>query len=388
MILREEDSGTVRRAYGRLMRSASRVVELLAVVALVAVAAAEMRAYDGRSGPLVVHIAAVAAVGAALLLRRRWALRCVLVGAAAGLAQAAVGFAGSAAGLVLYLWLMTVAGSLSGRSRGIGLTVLAIALLAVVLRDPDIRTLEQALPSLVLFGGAAAGGAALARRSQEADRVRQEAAERSERVLAQERTRIARELHDVVTHSLSVVVVQAGAARLDAPPRQAQALTTVEETARSALVEMRRLLGILRGQDDESLHPQPGLEQLPDLLSHVRASGVQARLEVDGTPRALPPGPDLAAYRVLQEALTNALTHAEARSVVVRLQWLPDRLVLTVRNDGPSRARTRGSRHGLVGMRERVELYGGTFTAGPTGEHPGWQVEAALPLLSSSLADG
>jgi signal transduction histidine kinase len=200
-------------------------------------------------------------------------------------------------------------------------------------------------------------------------------------VLAQERTRIARELHDVVTHSLSVVVVQAGAARLDASPPQAQALTVIEETARSALVEMRRLLGILRGQDGEALHPQPGLEQLPDLLAQVRASGVAVHCQVEGDPRELPPGLALAAYRVLQEALTNTLTHGDAQAVQVGLRRSSDRLVLTVQDDGAPRAGTCGSGHGLVGMRERVELYGGTLTAGRVDPAGGWRVEAVIPLM-------
>jgi signal transduction histidine kinase len=363
------------------MRSASRVVEPLVLLSLVVLAAAEMRAYDGRSGPLVVHVSAVAVVGLALSLRRGWPLLAVLVGAGCGLLQAAVGFAGSAAALVLYLWLTAVAATLHGRSRTVGLSGVAVALLAIVLQDPDIRTVEQALPSLVLFGGAAAGGAAVARRNADAERVRQEEAERSERVLAQERTRIARELHDVVTHSLSVVVVQAGAARLDASPPQAQALTVIEETARSALVEMRRLLGILRGQDGEALHPQPGLEQLPDLLAQVRASGVAVHCQVEGDPRELPPGLALAAYRVLQEALTNTLTHGDAQAVQVGLRRSSDRLVLTVQDDGEPRAGTCGSGHGLVGMRERVELYGGTLTAGRVDPAGGWRVEAVIPLM-------
>jgi signal transduction histidine kinase len=366
------------------MRSATRLSELIVVLALVPLAVVEMRGYDGRTGPLAVHVAAVVVVGAALLVRHRWALPSVVAGAAAGLAQAAVGFAGSAAALVLYLWLTAFAATLPARRRVIGLSCLTVALLAIVLRDPDIRTLEQALPSLVLFGGAAAGGAALARRHAGADRVRREAAERHERVLEQERTRIARELHDVVTHSLSVVVVQAGAARLDAASAQAQALTLIEETARSALVEMRRLLGILRGQDGEALHPQPGLQQLPDLLAHVRASGVAVVHEVQGQPRELPPGLALTAYRVLQEALTNALTHADSRAVQVLLRWHPDRLVLTVRNDGAERPGTVGGAHGLVGMRERVELYDGALQAGPVAGGSAWEVEAVLPLLSSA----
>lgn len=161
----------------------------------------------------------------------------------------------------------------------------------------------------------------------------------------------------------------------------------MEDTARSALVEMRRLFGVLRGEPDSDpdLSPQPGLDQLPALVELVRAAGVAADVTVTGLPRALTPGLDLAAYRVLQEALTNVLAHAAAHSVEVTTAWHPDRLALGVRDDGRGRPPTRGSGHGLVGMRERAPLYGGSVVAEPC-EGGGWSVDVVRPLTAPALS--
>jgi signal transduction histidine kinase len=222
---------------------------------------------------------------------------------------------------------------------------------------------------------AAASEVAAARLARE-DQERQAAQQ-----LALERTRVARELHDVVTHSLSVVVVQAGALRLDAPPAQAERLAVIEGTARSALAEMRRLLGVLRGEPAADLSPQPGLDQLPALLAPLRATGLDVGVEVTGTARPLPPGLDLTAYRVAQEAVTNVLNHAAARAVTVALDWQGDRLVVTVGDDGvpadPSGGREGG--RGLLGLAERVALYGGSLRHGPVAGG-GYEVRAELPF--------
>ena len=221
----------------------------------------------------------------------------------------------------------------------------------------------------------AAAEVAEARLAQE-DQERQAAAE-----LALERTRLARELHDVVTHSLSVVVVQAGALRLESPPEQAERLAAIEDTARSALAEMRRLLGVLRGEPAGDLSPQPGLDQLSALVEPLRATGLEVAVEVTGSPRPLPPGLGLAAYRVVQESVTNVLNHAAAHSVTVGLDWHCDRLVVTVTDDGVP-ADGPGGRdggRGLLGLTERVALYGGSLRHGP-GARRGYEVRAELPL--------
>lgn len=196
-----------------------------------------------------------------------------------------------------------------------------------------------------------------------------------------ERTRIARELHDVVAHSLSVIAIQADAAEgaLQQDPGLAQApLTAIKHTARDALQEMRHLVGLLRDDDGTAvLEPQPGLERVPALADKVRATGLDVVLEIEGNVGTLSPGLDLSAYRVVQEALTNVLKHAGAAQARVLIQYLPEALVIDVSDNGASKisASTAGTGRGITGMRERVALYGGTVDAGPAPAG-GYQVRA------------
>jgi signal transduction histidine kinase len=204
-----------------------------------------------------------------------------------------------------------------------------------------------------------------------------------------ERARIASELHDVVTHNVSVMVVQAGAARsvLASSPEEArEALLAVEASGRTAMGELRHLLGLLApagdpGDEDAALVPQPGLDQTKALVDRVRAAGLRAELNIEGT-RELPPGVDLAAYRVVQEALTNVLKHASGAEALIRLVYGVCELVITVTDDGGPAgygpAGPPGGR-GLIGLRERVGLYGGELDAGPR-PGGGWRVRASFPL--------
>jgi signal transduction histidine kinase len=225
--------------------------------------------------------------------------------------------------------------------------------------------------------------------------------------LAGERSRIAGELHDVVTHNVSVMVVQAGAARrvLTGSPADAKAaLLAVEASGRTALVELQHLLGLLspvegmqQGSDPAeldtvALQPQPGLSHLPSLVDRVAAAGLPVELTVTGPPRSLAPGLDLTAYRVVQEALTNAMKHAGPAAATVRLHYREDAVVIDVSDDGgrtdrpglpPGPARTTprvvaGAGRGLLGLHERLSLYGGEFDAGPRPAG-GWRVTATLP---------
>jgi len=221
---------------------------------------------------------------------------------------------------------------------------------------------------------------------------------RSRWAVAEERGRIARELHDVVAHSVSVMVVQAGAARrtLGASPDQAvAALGQIESTGRQALVEMRRLLGLLRDgdQEDAALAPQPSLEHLDSLAAAAREAGLPVEVAVEGEPRPLPAGVDLSAYRIVQEALTNSLKHAGPARAKVRICYGREVLEVQVSDDGngsesafgrqpvDSDRQDRRSGNGLIGMRERVAMFGGTLEAGarPGG---GYRVAARLPLDS------
>ncbi len=209
---------------------------------------------------------------------------------------------------------------------------------------------------------------------------------------AAERARIARELHDVVAHHVSVMVVQAEGASyaLDTSPETTRrALGTIAETGRSALAEMRRLIGVLRSEGNAADRaPQPGVDQLEDLLEQVRATGIAVDFKVEGVPVPLPQGMALAAYRIVQESLTNTRKHGGPRvSAQVSLQYGEDELRMLVRDDGRGvSALTDGKGNGLVGMRERVAMYGGELQAGPRVEG-GYQVEAVLPYRAVLIRD-
>jgi signal transduction histidine kinase len=214
----------------------------------------------------------------------------------------------------------------------------------------------------------------------ERDRAAAEAA-----AVEAERTRIARELHDIVSHSISVVTIQTQAVRRRLGPEQAKEaedLAAVEATAREALAEMRRLFGVLRGGGESaSLAPQPGLAELPRLVEKAATGDVDVRLEVAGEPYELPPGADLAAYRIAQEGLTNALRHSAATAVRVLLRYGPQQVTVEVVDDGRGTATAdpRSAGHGLVGVRERVALYDGEveLTDEPGG---GVRLRATIPL--------
>ena len=255
-----------------------------------------------------------------------------------------------------------------------GVTVIAAFVLGERQRDLRERQLEQV--------------AAIS------ERAAMQAAERDRRAAvaaATERALIARELHDIVAHSLSVVIVQAdgGAAAVTARPELAQTvLRTIAETSRDALAEMRRLVGVLRSGADDGQHPAyapaPGIADLPALLAQLQQSGMTAVLTVDGTRTELSAGMDLTVYRLVQEALTNVLKHAgPGARVAVGLRYERDRLQVRVSDDGRGAAAAGDeSGHGLVGMRERVWLQGGTLTVGPsTGG--GFAVTAVFPLSAA-----
>ena len=200
--------------------------------------------------------------------------------------------------------------------------------------------------------------------------------------VVEERARIARELHDVIAHSVSVMTVQAGAAEemlKHDPERALEPVRAVQETGRQALVEMKRLVGMLREDDDEiGLAPQPGLADLDRLVRQVRDAGLPVDVRIEGEPRTLPLGVDLSAYRVVQEALTNALKHAGRAHATVTIRYGRSDVAIDVTDDGSGGARTPGG-HGLIGMRERIGVFGGTFSAGPRS-NGGFAVSARLPL--------
>ncbi len=218
------------------------------------------------------------------------------------------------------------------------------------------------------------------RRAQLAERERDLVAREA---VVEERARIARELHDAIAHDVSMMVVQAGAERrvlVDEAPSTRDVLQTIEQIGRGALTEMRRLVGMLRSDDRDPLSPQPGLAELTMLVGQVREAGLPVELSVEGERRALPMGIELAAYRIVQEALTNALKHAGEARAAVNVRYSPDTLELEVVDDGPGmQAPVASGGHGLVGMRERVALYGGRLDVGRRREG-GFAVRVVLPI--------
>src|SRR5438874_341938 len=217
--------------------------------------------------------------------------------------------------------------------------------------------------------------------------LEREREEQTQLAVAEERGRIARELHDVIAHAVSVIVVQAqaGPHLMGDPQRVVGVFRAIESSGRDALVELRRLLGILRSDDQQlAIGPQPGLSSLQSLVEQVRTSGLPVELRIEGDPVHLPAGIDLSAYRIVQEALTNVVKHTEDAAAEVVIRYQAHALELDVVDDGRGQAKSRnGSGHGLIGMRERVALYGGTLEAG-TRDGGGYAVRARLPFKDAT----
>jgi signal transduction histidine kinase len=219
-----------------------------------------------------------------------------------------------------------------------------------------------------------------------AERLEGERETQSREAVIEERRRIAREMHDVVAHNVSVMVVQAGAARriIESKPEQARdALSSIEMTGRQALTEMRRLTGVLRREGEAYKTPQPGLGYLEKLIEQTREAGLPVEVTIEGQPYELPQGADLSAFRIVQEALTNSLKHAGPSHASVCIKYSPNKLELRVTDNGRGAAErlSNGSAggHGLVGMRERVAMFGGDLKSGPL-PGGGYEVQATLPL--------
>jgi signal transduction histidine kinase len=274
------------------------------------------------------------------------------------------------------------------RRAGLGLAVVLGGAAIIVHEIPGHSTAELVFVPLE-FGISWLAGFALHERAEQAEaaEVRATQAERERdaaaRVaVAEERARIARELHDIVAHAVSVMVLQVGAVRHKLPEGLAEdsdALRNVEQAGRTALAEMRGLLAAMRRDGDEAeLLPQPGLDGLDALLEEIGRAGLPVQLHVHGEPVALPRGIDLSAYRIVQEGLTNALKHARASNADVTVRYRPDELQIEVRDNGEGNSTSDGLGHGLVGIRERVKIYGGEMTAGANGS--GFVLSTRLPL--------
>ncbi|GGS92709.1 two-component sensor histidine kinase [Planobispora rosea] len=286
--------------------------------------------------------------------------------------------------LLLLFTLLSVF-PLEDRRAVAGLSLTAVYAVVVLVTASDLTPGDVAVLLVMI---SLAGGAGIAVRHHR--QVALQAQERGEllarEAVTEERFRIARELHDVVAHSVSVMVMQAGAARLMLRPEQAverEALNVVEETGREAVEELRLMVGLLRtGPVKDGLAPQPSLARLDELVEQMRLAGLDVRLTVEGDPVPLPAGLNLSAYRIVQEALTNTLRHAGPTTSEVRISYRSRMLCLDIVDEGPRDGRVpgmNGTGHGLVGMRERVALFHGRLSAGPR-PGGGYGVSVSLPI--------
>ena len=378
-----------------------------ALIALLALAAAagtlgRTDTYRPDGIQLALEVAAVVVMILLLLLRRRapflvpagtWLLSAALsfVDGRLIVGQASISITGMIAAILL--------GNLrSEKQARVGLAVVATCAITVVYNDPT-HSVSNLLLIPVLFAVGWLIGFAVRERAEKMEAAEQRAA-RAEReresaarvAVAEERARIARELHDIVAHAMSVMVLQVGAVRHRMPAddrEDREALQNVEHAGRTALAEMRRLLDAMRRDEDEmELAPQPGMDSVNRLLDDVRAAGLDVTLDVQGEPVPLPPGLDLSAYRILQEGLTNTLKHAHAQHAEVHIRYSKDHLELEIRDDGRGPTgrvnHEQPHGHGLVGIGERVKIYGGDLTAGGNATG-GFALRARLPLRAAVI---
>jgi len=396
----------VQRVYDFFRRHPTGVDSFWAVVLLAACAAWIVGDPRPSAAAKVAAVPLSLALATVVAMRRRWPERMLLLAIATGLAQLALNVEtnpGDAAFLVI---IYTCAATAERWASRLALIAGLAATPLSTLRWPPHEkgttiwtTLFQTILLTVIFACSWVVGDRLRTRrayyaqlEERAARQHREREAQSKAAVAAERARIARELHDVVAHNVSVMVVQADGAAyvLDAAPDQAkQALETISSTGRQALAEMRRLLGLLRAGDDAGGEyvPQPGVDQLADLIDQVRGAGLPVRFEVAGQARPLSSGVELTAYRIVQEALTNVRKHGgDGASAKVLLDFGDSALDLLIEDDGRGAGQellTQGGRdglgQGLIGMRERIGMIGGTLDAGPR-PGGGFRISAVLPL--------
>jgi signal transduction histidine kinase len=345
-----------------------------------------------RQGPLWVQSLLYAVTALLLVFRRVRPLACLSAMVVVSVVEfVAVGSPeGVGVSVALLIATYTVGNRLEWRRSWIALVLSVVVWVAWAAFDPMNGSLAEGLSSLVwltpsIIAWLLGALVRVTRLNAEQRRINRE--QRAFQAVAEERNRIARELHDVIGHSVSVMTVQASAVRRRLTPDQAverQALETVETVGREALAEMRRMVGVLRQSGDGTeLEPTPGLDQVDQLVERFRAGGLSVALSVTGVPRDLAPGLDLTAYRLVQEGLTNTLRHAQdPRCAEVMINYGTDRIELAVRDDGrypDGSAPTAEAGNGLLGMRERVAVYGGSLVAQARPER-GFELIATLPL--------
>jgi signal transduction histidine kinase len=328
------------------------------------------------------------AFGASLLARRRLAIVPLLAGLAVIELDNTVlkGIAEAGIFLVGFIAALYSAGRWARGRRLVACAAVVVAAIPLAAIEPGRPVGFGDVAFFVVFFGAPIVAGRIFRHRSERERVLVDEHEtRTADAIADERARIARELHDVVAHAISVIVLQARGGRrmlADDPTETRHALDAIEHAGEQALGEMRRLLGMLRAADERAaLGPQPGLDALDELAAQVAAAGLPVDVRVEGAAVELPPGVDVSAYRIVQEALTNALKHAGPARATVVVRYATDALELEVVDDGAGIGAGGGSGHGLVGIRERVGVYGGELESG-TRPEGGFGLRVRLPLAA------
>jgi len=386
------DANQLVRRYRRAVNLAHRVarhVDIALAIALLAFAEEHVW-WGGAGGSKLVTVPAAAVASLAVAWRSSRPLVAATVAAVAVSVQSLLASSPQAPWLIAAMVALVYSvGSIAEVLRALaGAAILAVGLAVDVVTAVD-RSASGAVFVALLVVLPWLAGRAVHRREHRAQTLERSQEVRAREAVREERARIGRELHDMVAHAVSLVVVQAEAAEavLDCDPdRSREQLQAIQHTGRQALAEMTRLLGMLRHDDipgASALEPQPSLSRLELLLTEVRQTGLAVDLTVDGKPSQPPPGVDLAAYRIVQEALTNTRKHAAATRAHVQLRYRPEAIELFIRDDGRGANGNGGAGHGLIGMRERIHLYGGTLTTG-TREDGGYEVRARLPLVPQS----
>jgi len=366
---------------------------LAGLAAWLADAVIDQNRADGPKGPLWFDVLAVLAFTTPLLARRRYPVGSLLAVVTA-IAVASFVDAGLVThpfvGFLLALAICFRWGMRPARAQSLAGLALTIGVAGLVTVNGPKAKVGDFIWDVITFSIAWVIGFAVGEKYREVDEAKgraelaeREREERARRAVTDERARIARELHDVVGHSVSVMTVQASAARRLLRPHQEkerEALLVVEQTGREALAEMRRVVGVLRRPEEApALAPQPSLEQIERLVEQTREAGLPVDLRIEGDPVPLPAGLDLTAYRLVQEGLTNTLKHARAQRAEVVVRYGDGQVELIVSDDGQGGGNGGGSGHGLVGMRERVSVYGGELEAGPR-DGGGFRLRATLPV--------
>lgn len=384
-----------------------RVDVVVAVAILVGLTTPVLLGYPSHDDPSAAIVAFAAGASLPLAVRRRWPLAVLAVVVAFTVAASVLGIrftpfvsnTSPSIGLAMYTVAAQFDRRFSLRALALVLVVTSASGWIATVAYPDQD--ENAVHVVAAVAGWFVGDAMRARRSYRADlasRQRQAVEERTRRAVAEERLQISREVHDVVSHNLSVIAVRSGVGRMlfdDQPEEARAALAEVETVSRGALAELRRLLGAIR--DEASLTPAPRLDDLPDLVEQMAASGVEVTMERRGTATALPSTLELSAYRIVQEALTNVVKHARQTRAHVVVDHDDEALSVEVTDDGPAAPLAEpaapvdssidGGGWGIAGMRERAALFGGTVEAGPR-PGGGFRVSVRLPVIAATDEGG